>query len=99
MAEPIADLRRTTQLATQTILEHPPLILLCLVLSVLSTIVALPFLLLLAGLLFDSPTSSSSLPGRGSLLTLLVYTWTLAILRGVQHAVVVGLTPIHDRFR
>ncbi|ORY57398.1 plasma-membrane choline transporter-domain-containing protein [Leucosporidium creatinivorum] len=79
------------ELATQTILEHPPLILLCLVLSVLSTIIALPFLLLLAGLLFDGVTSSGSLAGRGSFLTLLVYTWTLAILRGVQHAVVGGV--------
>jgi hypothetical protein len=71
-------------------LEHPPLILLCLVLSVLSTVIALPFLLLLAGLLLDGMTSSGSLAGRGSFLTLLVYTWTLAILRGVQHAVVVS---------
>lgn len=84
VADPVA-----SQLATQTILEHPALIVLCLVLSVISTVVALPFLLLLAGLVFDSAASSSSLASRGSFLTILVYTWTLAILRGIQHAVVV----------
>lgn len=57
---------------------------------------ALPFLLLLAGLLFDGATTpSSSFASRGSILTLLVYTWTLAILRGIQHAVVGGVVGTH----
>ncbi|SCV67256.1 BQ2448_5902 [Microbotryum intermedium] len=79
------------ELATQIILEHPPLILLCFGLSVLSVVVALPCFVLVANLLFDSSVSSSWLPGWGSILTLLVFAWSLAILRGVQHAIVGGV--------
>ncbi|SCZ96051.1 BZ3500_MvSof-1268-A1-R1_Chr8-1g09971 [Microbotryum saponariae] len=79
------------ELATQIILEHPPLILLCFGLSVLSAVVALPCFVLVANQLFDSSVSSSWLPGWGSIVTLLVFAWSLAILRGVQHAIVGGV--------
>ncbi|GAA6016728.1 hypothetical protein JCM10207_000161 [Rhodosporidiobolus poonsookiae] len=77
------------ELACQTILSHPPLILLALALSLASTIITLPLVSLITALLSQSPTSPN-IASWGSVLTLLVYLWTLAIGRGLSHAVVGG---------
>lgn len=88
---------RSLQLAGTIIVSHPPLILLCLALSLLSTVLTIPFLFVLASLLSDR----SSLPlsgwiphgalGWGSVAVLAVYLWTLAIARGVQRVTVAGV--------
>ncbi|GAA5831608.1 hypothetical protein JCM11251_000767 [Rhodosporidiobolus azoricus] len=77
------------ELACETILTHPPLIVLSLSLSLLSTILSLPFLSLITSLLSLSPTSPH-LASWGTAFVLLVYFWTLAIGRGIMHAVVGG---------
>ncbi|GAA5990425.1 hypothetical protein JCM11641_007940 [Rhodosporidiobolus odoratus] len=77
------------ELACQTILSHPPLILLALTLSLASTVVTLPLISLITNLLAHTP-DSPALAGWGAALTLLVYLWTLAIGRGLSHAVVGG---------
>ncbi|GAA5914246.1 hypothetical protein JCM5296_006121 [Sporobolomyces johnsonii] len=78
------------ELACQTIVAHPPLILLALALSLLSALVSVPFLALLASLLARAP-SAPHLASYGSAFVLLVYVWTLSCLRGVCHAVVGGV--------
>lgn len=86
------------QAAASILLSNPPLILLCLLLSLLATIVALPFLFILANLMYDSSTlepraaawSPHGLSGWGALATLVVYLWTLAIIRGTQKVTVAG---------
>ncbi|BGP20959.1 hypothetical protein JCM10213_007124 [Rhodosporidiobolus nylandii] len=77
------------ELACQTILSHPPLILLSLCLSLASTVITLPLVSLITTLLAHTP-DSPRLASWGSALTLLVYLWTLAIGRGLSHAVVGG---------
>ncbi|GAA5849278.1 hypothetical protein JCM9279_006434 [Rhodotorula babjevae] len=77
------------ELACDTVLSHPPLILLALTLSLLSAIITLPFASLIAALLAHAP-QSPHLASWGSALALLVFFWTLAIGRGVSHAVVGG---------
>ncbi|BGP44098.1 hypothetical protein JCM10450v2_008315 [Rhodotorula kratochvilovae] len=77
------------ELACQTVLSHPPLILLALTLSLLSAIITLPFVSLIAMLLAHAP-QSPHLASWGSALALLVFFWTLAIGRGLSHAVVGG---------
>ncbi|GAA6053988.1 hypothetical protein JCM3770_002406 [Rhodotorula araucariae] len=77
------------ELACQTVLSHPPLILLALVLSLLSAVITLPFISLIAMLLAHAP-QSPHLASWGSVLTLLAFFWTLAIGRGLSHAVVGG---------
>ncbi|KPV72790.1 uncharacterized protein RHOBADRAFT_55473 [Rhodotorula graminis WP1] len=77
------------ELACDTVLNHPPLILLALTLSLLSAVITLPFASLIASLLAHAP-QSPHLASWGSALTLLVFFWTLAIGRGVSHAVVGG---------
>ncbi|GAA5852117.1 hypothetical protein JCM8547_000162 [Rhodosporidiobolus lusitaniae] len=76
-------------LACQTILSHPPLILLALSLALISTVVTLPLVSLITTLLSQSPTSPQ-LASWGAATTLLVYLWTLAIGRGLSHAIVGG---------
>ncbi|GAA5977740.1 hypothetical protein JCM21900_006185, partial [Sporobolomyces salmonicolor] len=78
------------ELACQTIVTHPPLILLALALSLLSALVSVPFLALIASLLAHAP-SAPRLASYGSAFVLLVYVWTLSCLRGVCHAVVGGV--------
>ena len=80
---------RPQQLACDTVLSHPPLILLALTLSLLSAILTLPFATLIASLLAHAP-QAPHLASWGSALVLLVFFWTLAIGRGVSHAVVGG---------
>ncbi|TKA50643.1 hypothetical protein B0A53_06371 [Rhodotorula sp. CCFEE 5036] len=77
------------QLACQTVLAHPSLIVLAISLSLLSAILTLPFLSLIATLLSYSP-SSPKIASWGTAWTVLVYWWTLAIARGLSHAVVGG---------
>lgn len=63
------------------------MILLCLALSALSIVIAIPFLVLLSSFLLSPTTHTFSVwPAT----TLIVYTWSLAILRGIQHVVVVS---------
>jgi len=86
------------QTAATILISNPPLILLCLLLSLLATVVALPFLFILANLMYDSSTSTPrdpawsphGLSGWGALATLVVYLWTLAIIRGTQKVTVAG---------
>ncbi|GAA5913709.1 hypothetical protein JCM8208_003862 [Rhodotorula glutinis] len=77
------------ELACETVLSHPPLILLALTLSLLSAVITLPFATLIASLLAHAP-QAPHLASWGSALALLVFFWTLAIGRGVSHAVVGG---------
>ncbi|GAA5992592.1 hypothetical protein JCM10908_002679 [Rhodotorula pacifica] len=77
------------QLACQTVLAHPSLIFLAIFLSLLSAIITIPFLSLIATLLSYAPTSPHT-ASWGTALTLLVYLWTLAIGRGLSHAIVGG---------
>ncbi|BGP36036.1 hypothetical protein JCM10296v2_007888 [Rhodotorula toruloides] len=78
------------ELACQTVLSHPPLIVLALALSLTSLAVTIPFLTVIASLLSLSPTHPH-LASYGTAFTLLVYLWSLAILRGVSHATVGGV--------
>ncbi|GAA5879457.1 hypothetical protein JCM16303_003209 [Sporobolomyces ruberrimus] len=78
------------ELACQTIVHHPPLILLALVLSFISTILSLPFLTLITSLLSLAP-SHPKLAGFGSSFVLFDYVWTLAMLRGIGKATTSGV--------
>ncbi|GAA5919214.1 hypothetical protein JCM6882_002779 [Rhodosporidiobolus microsporus] len=77
------------ELACQTIISNPPLVVLALTLALTSTILTLPLVSLITTLLSLSPTSPL-LASWGAAFALLVYLWTLAIGRGVSHAVVGG---------
>ncbi|GAA5872411.1 hypothetical protein JCM3774_004513 [Rhodotorula dairenensis] len=77
------------QLACQTVLAHPSLIFLAIFLSLLSAVITIPFLSLIATLLSYAPTSPYT-ASWGTAWTLLVYLWTLAIGRGLSHAIVGG---------
>ncbi|GJN94598.1 hypothetical protein Rhopal_007681-T1 [Rhodotorula paludigena] len=79
----------TTGLACQTVLSHPALVLMALSLSLISAIVTLPFVSIVASLLAHGP-QSPSLASWGTALTVLVFFWTLAIGRGLSHAIVGG---------
>ncbi|GAA5987173.1 hypothetical protein JCM5350_003871 [Sporobolomyces pararoseus] len=78
------------ELACQTIMHHPPLILLSLILSFVSTLVSFPFLALITSLLSLSPTHPK-LAAYGSSFTLFTYVWTLAMLRGIGKATTAGV--------
>ncbi|GAA6007714.1 hypothetical protein JCM11491_003937 [Sporobolomyces phaffii] len=78
------------ELACQTIIHHPPLILLSLVLSFVSTVLSLPFLALITTLLSLSP-SHPKLASYGSSFTLFTYVWTLSMLRGIGKATTSGV--------
>lgn len=76
-------------------MSHPPLIALCLSLSLLSTILTIPFLFILASLFSHDPASShtsSWLPSGSAhykaLATMVLFLWTLGILRGIQKVTV-----------
>ncbi|GAA6003949.1 choline transporter-like family protein [Rhodotorula paludigena] len=77
------------ELACQTVLSHPALVLMALSLSLISAIVTLPFVSIIASLLAHGP-QSPSLASWGTALTVLVFFWTLAIGRGLSHAIVGG---------
>ncbi|GAA6030565.1 hypothetical protein JCM8097_006211 [Rhodosporidiobolus ruineniae] len=77
------------ELACETVLSHPPLLLLALAFSLLTTALSLPFLYLLSVLLSLSPTHPT-LASFGAAFVTLVYLWTLAIGRGIVHATVGG---------
>lgn len=79
-----------SQLACQTIIHHPPLILLSLVLSFASTLLSIPFLALITSLLSLSP-SHPKLAGYGSTFVLFTYVWTLSLLRGIGKATTSGV--------
>ncbi|KAL8292809.1 hypothetical protein RQP46_000503 [Phenoliferia psychrophenolica] len=88
---------KVLELAGTIIVAHPPLILLCLALSLFSTILTVPFLFFLASLLSERATAPIAgwLPhgalGWGLLAVLAAYLWTLAIFRGVQRVTVAGV--------
>ena len=75
------------QLASSIILLHPPLFLLCLALSLTSTFLTLPFLSLLVKLLSPSTSPSHS----STLFILVLWLWSLSILRGIQRVTVSGV--------
>ncbi|GEM11914.1 choline transporter-like family protein [Rhodotorula toruloides] len=74
----------------ETVLSHPPLVVLALALSLTSLALTIPCLTIIASLLSLSPTHPH-LASYGTAFTLLVYLWSLAILRGISHATVGGV--------
>ncbi|GAA5946753.1 hypothetical protein JCM3765_002000 [Sporobolomyces pararoseus] len=78
------------ELACQTIMYHPPLILICLILSFVSTLISFPFLALITSLLSLS-RNQPKLATYGSSFTLFTYVWTLAMLRGIGKATTAGV--------
>jgi hypothetical protein len=83
---------KVLELASTIIISNPPLVLLCLAISVISTILTVPFLFIFAGILSSWRYLGSWLGASwGSLAVLGVYLWTLAILRGLQRVTVAGV--------
>ncbi|GAA5939613.1 uncharacterized protein JCM15063_005233 [Sporobolomyces koalae] len=78
------------ELACQTIMHHPPLVLLSLVLSFVSTLLSLPFVALVTSLLSLSH-NQPKLASYGSTFAIFSYVWTLAVLRGIGKATTSGV--------